>query len=229
MISTKNVPNASGMSKTILPGERTLRINSITLDKMPYDEESYHLNLHCETEPIEGLDGFWIDKDNQSKGKYKGQIGRIHANYWPYKDGQTKSGIVIKRDRSILQFVKNLANELGFEQWFEEQDNKFNTIEDFVNHLNKTKPFKDVWFKAIVGGKGYDKGGYVNYDLFFPNFTKSGKPIACLTDCEMASEAPLIAYEPEIHLKKSTSSSNQSVPSFGTPVSQNVASDFDLS
>ena len=95
MLSTKNIPTGSGMSKSILPGAKVVKINSITLDTVPYDQKAYHLTLHCETEPIDGLDGFFIDKDDPSKGKYLGQIGRVKCSMYPFSDGVTKSGIKI--------------------------------------------------------------------------------------------------------------------------------------
>lgn len=233
MLSTKNIPTGSGMSKSILPGAKVVKINSITLDTVPYDQKAYHLTLHCETEPIDGLDGFFIDKDDPSKGKYLGQIGRVKCSMYPFSDGVTKSGIKIDRDRTILQAVKNLAAELGYMDWFEAQDNKFNTIEDFVTHLDKTKPFKNIYFNAVIGGKEYDKNGYTNYDLFLPKFDKVSKPVEKIDNIpSTASTASLVKYDPETHIRKQnkSTSSNAPVEMFEglTPVSSTVGSDFDL-
>jgi hypothetical protein len=232
MLSTKNIPNGSGMSKSILPGSRILKINSVSLDTVPYDQQAYHLNLHCETEPVPGLDGFFIDKDDPSKGKHLGQIGRIKAGMFPFSNGVTKSGIKIDRDRTILQFIKNISSELGFMDWFEEQDNKFNSIEDFVNHFNKSKPFRNIYFNCVVGGKEYEKNGYTNYDLFLPRFDKSSKPIEKLDSIpDTASSSTLVTYDPEVHIRKATkSTANTPVTAFEgmTPVSSTVGNDFDL-
>jgi hypothetical protein len=232
MLSTKNIPSGSGMSKSILPGSKTVKINSITLDTVPYDQQAYHLTMHCETEPISGLDGFFIDKDDPSKGKHLGQIGRVKAGMYPFSNGVTKSGIKIDRDRTILQFIKNLAGELGFMDWFEEQDNKFNSIEDFVNHLNKTRPFKNIYFNCVIGGKEYEKNGYINYDLFFPRFDKTSKPIEKLDSIpDTASPSKLVTYDADVHIRKiAKSTSNAPVDVFDgmSPVSSSVGSDFDL-
>jgi hypothetical protein len=232
MLSTKNIPTGSGMSKSILPGAKTLKINSITLETVPYDAEAYQLVMHCETEPIDGLDGFFIDKDDPSKGKHLGQIGRIKAGMYAFSNGVTKSGIKIDRDRTILQFVKNLACELGFMEWFEEQDNKFNTIEDFIAHLDKTKPFKNIYFNSVVCGKEYEKNGYINYDLYFPRFDKMNKPFERIdTVPNTASQAKLYTYDADVHIRKlnkQTSSSTVEAFEGMTPVNTSVGSDFDL-
>jgi hypothetical protein len=231
MLSTKNIPSGSGMSKSILPGAKVLKINSITLDKVSYKEDAYHLTLHCETDPVEGLDGFFIDKDDTSKGKYLGQIGRIKAGSFPFSDGTTKSGIKIERDRTILQFVKNVATELGFYDWFEAQDNKFNTIEDFVLFLDSAKPFKNIYFNAVVCGKEYEKNGYINYDLFFPKFDKTSKPMEAIKLVDTANQGALVKFDNDVHIKKlSKAPTSAPVDLFegSLPVSNSVGNDFEL-
>lgn len=231
MLSTKNIPSGSGMSKSILPGAKVLKINAITLDKVSYKEDAYHLTLHSETEPVEGLDGFLIDKDDASKGKFLGQIGRIKAGSYPFSDGLTKSGIKIERDRTILQFVKNISTELGFYEWFEAQDNKFSTIEEFILHLDASKPFKNIYFNAIVCGKEYEKNGYINFDLFFPRFDKTSKPIEAIKLVDTANQGALIVFDNDIHIKKiGKSPAAAPIDSFdgSLPVSSSVGNDFEL-
>ena len=92
----------SGLPKTITPGNHVLKINSIELEDFKFIDNAYHLMLHVETAPIEGFEGFMIDKDDESKGRYAGQIGRVKASQYAFADGETKSGIKIQRDRSIL-------------------------------------------------------------------------------------------------------------------------------
>lgn len=231
MLSTKNIPSASGMSKSILPGEKVIKINFITLDTVPYNTEAYHVTLHCETEPIDGLDGFFIDKDDPSKGKYLGQIGRVKASMYPFANGVTKSGIKIERDRTILQFLKNLSCELGIFEYFDSLDNRFNTIEEFVEHFNRSKKYQNIWINAVIGGKEYDKNGYTNYDLFLPKFDKTGKPIKAVEFTpEEASSSPMVSYDPTLHIKKSAKTTNAPVDSFESsfPVSSSVGNDFEL-
>ena len=171
-LSTKdlvNENNGGGMAKTIAPGNHTLRINSVVLEDFQFIDGAKHLVLNVETEPIEGFEGFLIDKDDESKGKYKGQIGRVKASQYAFADGQTKSGIKIQRDRSLMMFLANLSKATGIMKWFEEQDNKFNTIEDFVKNFSNNAPLKDKYLDFCIAGKEYEnKSGYTAYDMWLP-------------------------------------------------------------
>jgi len=171
-LSTKDLVNENGgggMAKTIAPGNHTLKINSIVLEDFQFIDGAKHLILNVETEPIDGFEGFLIDKDDESKGKYKGQIGRVKASQYAFADGQTKSGIKIQRDRSLMMFLANLSKATGIMKWFEEQDNKFNTIEDFVKNFSNNAPLKDKYLDFCVAGKEYEnKSGYTAYDMWLP-------------------------------------------------------------
>ena len=171
-LSTKdlvNENNGGGMAKTIAPGNHTLKINSVVLEDFQFIDGAKHLILNVETEPIDGFEGFLIDKDDESKGKYKGQIGRVKASQYAFADGQTKSGIKIQRDRSLMMFLANLSKATGIMKWFEEQDNKFNTIEDFVKNFSNNAPLKDKYLDFCVAGKEYEnKSGYTAYDMWLP-------------------------------------------------------------
>jgi len=171
-LSTKDLVNENGgggMAKTIAPGNHKLRINSIVLEDFQFIDGAKHLVLNVETEPIDGFEGFLIDKDDESKGRYKGQIGRVKASQYAYADGQTKSGIKIQRDRSLMMFLANLSKTTGIMSWFEEQDNKFNTIEDFVKNFSNNAPLKDKYLDFCIAGKEYEnKSGYTAYDMWLP-------------------------------------------------------------
>ncbi len=171
-LSTKDLVNENGgggMAKTIAPGNHTLKINSIVLEDFQFIDGAKHLVLNVETEPIDGFEGFLIDKDDESKGKYKGQIGRVKASQYAFADGQTKSGIKIQRDRSLMMFLANLSKATGIMKWFEEQDNKFNKIEDFVRNFSDNAPLKDKYLDFCVAGKEYEnKSGYTAYDMWLP-------------------------------------------------------------
>jgi hypothetical protein len=171
-LSTKDLVNENGgggMAKTIAPGNHTLRINSVVLEDFQFIDGAKHLILNVETEPIDGFEGFLIDKDDESKGKYKGQIGRVKASQYAFADGQTKSGIKIQRDRSLMMFLANLSKATGIMSWFEEQDNKFNTIEDFVKNFSNNAPLKDKYLDFCIAGKEYEnKSGYTAYDMWLP-------------------------------------------------------------
>lgn len=176
-LSTKDVKTGGGLPKTIEPGELVLKINSIELESLPFMEadNGYFLILHVETKPIDGFEGFFIDKDDESLGRYDGQIGKIKTNRYYYKDGETKSGIKISRDLEILKQIKNICLSADLMPWFDKADNKYDTIEEFVEAFNKDKPFKDLFLKFCLAGKEFERAnGYIGFDLFFPKL-KRGK------------------------------------------------------
>lgn len=168
-LSTTDLGKGTGVPKTITPGNQVLKINSIHLEDFSFIEGAYHLMLNVETPAIDDFEGFLIDKDDESKGHYAGQIGRIKASQYAFADGETKSGIKIQRDRSILIFLQNLCKTFEIYDWFVEQDGKHNTVEDFINAFNKTAPFKDIYLEYCIAGKEYEgKTGYTNYDMWLP-------------------------------------------------------------
>ena len=199
-LSTKDLVNENsggGMAKTIAPGNHRLKINSIVLEDFQFIDGAKHLVLNVETEPIEGFEGFLIDKDDESKGKYAGQIGRVKASQYAYADGQTKSGIKIQRDRSLMMFLANLSKATGIMKWFEEQDNKFNTIEDFVKNFSDNAPLKDKYLDFCIAGKEYEnKSGYTAYDMWLPKAENNKYAYG-----EEGSER-ILKYDEAKHLKK---------------------------
>ena len=187
----------SGMAKTIAPGNHTLKINSIFLEDFTFIEGAKHLILNVETEPIEGFEGFMIDKDDESKGRYAGQIGRVKASQYAFADGETKSGVKIQRDRSILIFLRTLAHTLQIDSWFLEQDGQHETIEDFVKAFNKTADFREKYLEFCVAGKEYEgKSGYTNYDMWLPK--AEGRKYAFGAE----EEGVVIPFDETKHLKK---------------------------
>ena len=196
-LSTTDLQSSGGgMPKTIAPGNHELKINSVRLDEFRFIEGAYHLLFEMETKPIEGFDGFLRDRDDESKGRYEGQIGRVKASQYAFADGETKSGIKIQRDRSVLMFLKNFSGALGLEDWFAEQDNQHETIEEFVKAFNDTAPYQDKWLHCCLSGKEYEnKSGYIAYDCWF---TKAqGKKYGYASSADH-----ILTYDESKHLKK---------------------------
>jgi hypothetical protein len=187
----------SGLPKTITPGNHVLKINSIELEDFKFIDGAYHLMMHVETQPIEGFEGFMIDKDDESKGRYTGQIGRVKASQYAFADGETKTGIKIQRDRSILIFLRTLAHTLELDSWFVEQDGQHDTIEDFVNAFSKDADYKGKFLEFCVAGKEYEsKSGYTNYDMWLP---KAENKKYAMAEVESGK---VMTYEESKHLKK---------------------------
>lgn len=225
-IGTKDVSaGGSGIPKTITPGNHKLKINSVMAEDFKFIPGAIVLTLNVETEPIEGFEGFMLNKDIPDSGHYKGQIGRVKAGQYAFADGQTKSGVQIYRDNSILVFLKSICTALDMTEWFDQQDNKHDTIEDFILAFNETAPFKDKYLDFCIAGKEYEgKTGYTNYDLFLPKSSKNGYAFAKL------GSGKQLLYSETDHLKKLEA---KKVESFGNgdddfAVPSKVASDFDL-
>ena len=213
----------NGLPKTISPGNHVLKINMIDLEDFKFIDGAKHLILHVETEPIPGFEGFAFDKDNPEKGHYAGQIGKIKASQYAFADGETKTGIKIQRDRSILIFLQSLCKTLGINDWFTEQDGKHDTIEDFVDAFNASAPIKDKYLEFCVAGREYEgKTGYTNYDMWLP---KADNRKYAFGEIE---EGKVITFDESKHLKKLET---KEVKSFGddeftTP--PKTSSDFSL-
>ena len=224
-LSTKDLTTESGggMPKTIAPGNHELKINSIRLDEFRFIEGAYHLMMEMETKPIEGFEGFMRDRNDESKGRYEGQIGRVKVSQYAFADGETKSGIKIQRDNSIMIFLKNLSNALGINEWFIEQDNKHETIEDFVAYFNDHAPYQDKYLHTCIAGKEYEnKSGYIAYDCWFAKAQNRKYGYA-------PNGENVLAYNEAKHLKKIE---NKQVESFGDDddlsIPMKTSSDFDL-
>ena len=213
----------NGLPKTISPGNHVLKINMIDLEDFKFIDGAKHLILHVETEPIAGFEGFALDKDNPEKGHYDGQIGRVKASQYAFADGETKTGIKIQRDRSILIFLQSLCKTLGVNDWFTEQDGKHDTIEDFIDAFNASAPIKDKYLEFCIAGREYEgKTGYTNYDMWLP---KSENRKYSFGEIE---EGKVITFDESKHLKKLET---KEVKSFGddeftTP--PKTSSDFSL-
>ena len=220
-LGTENT--GGGMSKTITPGNYVLKINSIRLDSFKFIEGAYHLLLEMETKPIEGFEGFMKDRNDESKGRYEGQIGRVKASQYAFADGETKSGIKIQRDNSIMIFLKNLSNSLGINEWFVSQDEKHETIEDFVAYFNEHAPYQDKYLNTCLAGKEYEnRSGYIAYDCWFAKAQNRKYGYSLKKD-------NVLQYDEAKHLKKIE---NKPVESFGNDddltIPMKTSSDFDL-
>ena len=225
-LSTKATPGKS-IQKVLQPGARSFKINSVGLEKFPFKDNAYHILLNVEGPDLgSDFEGFFVEKNDPTKGKYKGQIGRIKASEWAFADSVTKGGTEISRDIEIMNFLRNLCKQLGITSWIEAEDNKHETIESLIAKFNTDAPFRDKWLRGCVGGKEYtNAGGYLNYDLYLPKFTMKSTPVELETVPE--SESKLIQYDAATYIKKKKA---DTVESFGEKKAEDKASsgEFDL-
>jgi len=163
-----------------------------------------------------------LDKDDPTKGNHKGQVGRVKASQYAFADGETKSGIKIQRDRSMLIFLQNLCKALDVNEWFTSQDGKHDTIEDFVKGFNADQPFKDIYLDMCIAGKEYmSKSGYTNYDMWLPKSSKNGYAFSA------EESGKTLIFDENDHLKKLEV---KQVDSFGSDldIDSKSSSDFSL-
>lgn len=184
-LSTKDVKTGGNFTpKNIEPGNVKARIFKIELDQPPFlqDDKGYFLIMHLETEkPNEDFVGFHTVFGDDSSPTFEGQTGKVKASKWAFKDAVTKTKVKISRDDELMKFFKNLCEALGAVDWWNSVDNKYETIEDFVDAMNEAAPFKDVWINWCIGGRQYTKqNGYKGWDLHLPKFSSAGIPFESL-------------------------------------------------
>jgi len=194
MINTKeiNVGNDGALPKSLSPGNHTCKINSVIIEPNKFKEGGFYILLNMETKPIEGFEGFLIDRNDESKGRYAGQIGRVKSALYGYEDGTTKGGTAVKRDDGMLKFLKKLCIALGIQQWLDDQSGKHETVESLFAAFETERPFADIYLDYCVGGKEYMKNNYVNYELFLPASSKEGN----------AFGAKLLTFDESKHIVK---------------------------
>jgi hypothetical protein len=211
MLNTKNMSAGSGRTKPVLdPGNHTVKINSITLDQTPYDADSYNIHLHIESEPVGGeFEGFFRDYNNQSLGRYDGQVGRVRISPFPFKDTTLPSGREISRDQEILKHMITLGETLGMRDGLDSIEAE--TIEHFMTECNNLFTENEKGSKFInmcIGGREWEnKEGYVNNDLFLPRISKDGIPMEAVD----AENSRLLQFDRAKHVKalvKKDTSSN---------------------
>jgi len=199
-IGTKDVKVGGGsLPKTFMPGNHTCKINNIRLDRPAFakeGEEMYYIVMDLETESLgEGFEGFFIDKDDESLGRYLGQTGRIKTSQWPYKDSEWQGKKWSMVDE-IIKFLKSICITMDSD-WMDKADGKFDTIEEMVDAFNKKAPFKDIFFSWCIGGQqvaGDD--GYPKYFMHLPKFSRGNKLFTSVED-----DADLLEYDKALHLQ----------------------------
>lgn len=229
MLNTKGIKTEGGSSipKTLQPGNHTVTIYKVSVEEFKFKPGGLHVLLHVVGPDLEdGFEGFWVDKNDESLGRFKGQVGRVKASEWAFADGTTKSGIVVHRDNEILRFLKTLCVELGVPNWVEEQDAKYPTIEAIVEAFDNAKLFANKELNVCIGGKEYlNKEGYTNYDMFFPKPSKQGVPFEAVGK----KISKVLTFNESEHVRKKAV---EEVKSFGSDSNEGsgpiVNSDFKL-
>lgn len=170
-ISTSNIPTTPTggfVQKGLKPGNVKCALRSVKLEKQEFvkERDEYMLMLQLETEPIPNFTGFDIVFGDPTKGQYKGQTGRVKASSFNYYDGVNTFNYPVTVEESMLGFLKELCTELGCANWLDAQNNKHETIQQFVEAFDKEKPFANIFINYCIGGRCYQNAkGYDAYDL----------------------------------------------------------------
>jgi hypothetical protein len=222
-LSTKNIPTGGeGVSKTLEPGTSLCKINNVSLEDFKFKEGGLNIMLHLEGEDLgAGFEGFFINKDRPELGRHKGKVGTVKATEWAFADGETKSGIPVKRDTEILKWLKQFCTSMGCLSWLDSQDEKHDTIQSMFVAFNKEKPYANKFFRFCIAGKEYtNRAGYSAYELFLPKYSKEGVPV----EKDDVASPKLIKFNPSEHIKKKKV---ENVSEFGSPESK-ASDDFNL-
>ena len=228
MLSTKDMSVGSGKARPLMgPGNTIVRINSITMDKTPWDAEAFQIHLHMESQPVGGeFEGFLRDQNNDSLGRYEGQIGRVRMSPFPYKDTTLASGREIQKDQEILKAMIFVSEVLDKRTALDSIEAA--TIEDFIGGCNKLFANSEFFNVCLASREWENKEGYINNDLYLPKLSKDGIPMEA-TDKE---NSRLISFDKAAHVRSiaTSGSSNGSTAtkSFEPAASANGTSDFEL-
>ena len=212
------------VSKIINPGTHILRILDIEFDIPSYDPSALSLVFLCETQPVGGeFEGLDVDKNNPSKGKYQGQIGKIKSGRYPFseykfQDRTSGSEKVVERDPQIFNWLMKMATQLNI---FDQIKNSGIQSSEITDYINKIKPFFiGKWAMFTVAGQEYFTEGYTsaNYRLFFPkpDYKKQLFPISALKDAEgkVIKLLPFNEAEHIVPAKKEDAQANENVTGF---------------
>ena len=227
MLSTKDMTTGGGKLRPLMgPGNNVVRINSITMDKTPWDSDAYQIHLHVESKPITGdFEGFLRDQNNESLGRYEGQIARVRMGPFPYKDATLDNGREISKDQEILKGMIFVSEVVGGREKLDAIE--ANTIEDFVSKCNTLFSNSEFFNVCLASREWENKEGYVNNDLYFPKLSRDGVPMEALD----VTNSRLITFDKATHVRSINKTTNGAAPTAAKtfePVTSNSASDFEL-
>lgn len=210
-LNTKDIKTGA-TPKLLQPGNTVCKINRLDLKPFTFKPNGYDLILSLEGPDLgSGFEGFLINKEDESQGRYKGQVGQVKAAEYAFADGETASGVPVSRDGEILKFMKKLCTALGILSWLDSQDNKHDTIESLIEAFNNEKPAAGKTTEYCIGGKEYlNKGGYMNYELFLVKSSKIGMAFG---------NSKVIQFNPAEHIRKKKV---ENVSEFGGPLEDSL-------
>ena len=183
------------------------KVNSISIEKskQPRDPntDEWKIFMELETKPIEGeFIGFDKKFGEPDKGQFAGQIKRVQASNWPFKDASgisknTGKPYEILASTQILNLLQKLLASVGAEAWLEENDGKFETWEEMFSGVNRSGLLKDKYLSwCLAATESVNAKGYTVYYMYVPDRKQAQTPFG--------PEGTLVTtFDPAIHIKKS--------------------------
>jgi hypothetical protein len=227
MISTINIPGeGSGVPKVLQPGNHTVTVNTVKLEVPPYNKDAINVVLGVEGPDMgETFEGFWVNKDDESLGRHKGQVASVKLSQYAFSDGTTKSGVAVKRDVELLRALQTLCKAFGCTDWLLAQNNNHDTMESLFAQFASDKPFAGKQLYCCIAGSEYtNKQGYTNFDLYFPRTSRGSYAY------EAAGVKPsqVVTFDEEQHIRRKKVEPVQSFGDSNVTTSSSVGSDFEL-
>jgi hypothetical protein len=177
------------ISKELQPGVQVAKINKISIEKKKNPKDAsvpeYELFIELEGKPMGGeFVGFDKVFGDPSKGQYAGQFKRIKSSNWPikaysYTDKKTGKQVTKNVEVQVAEFFQKILNLVKNPNWIKENASKFNTLEQFVTEFNRSRVFKDVYFKWLLAAtETINAEGYPKHYIFLPDYKTAKTYIA---------------------------------------------------
>lgn len=223
-ISTKNAPtgNNSGggfTNKSLQPGNVKCKVHSIKLEKAKYvtERDEYNILLSLEGEPLPApFVGFPVVFGDNNGERFKGQQATVRALQYNTYDGETPNGYTQSVENSVLGFLNDFVKETGCMDYWLSIDNKFDTIQEIIQDMDKAKPFANVWMTFCLGARSYiNKAGYNSFDLHIVRADKGSKSF-----CADASQ--VMKFDKDKHIIKPKVKDGATTKKSETPITDSM-------
>lgn len=193
-----------GGYKGIVPGNYKVKINKFELwDEHWRQDNGLFLVMRMETtKPTPDFEGYPINSEDPDGPKHEGLIGPIKYSTFAYKTKYVPyKGKEVDRDESILEDLYRLCIELDCVEWFKAAQDKYETIQEWVDAFNTDMPFKDKYLEVCIAGDQYIKDGKVKTGLSFAKYEKIGKTYVNAYK-SLISEKQIVKYDEAKHFNK---------------------------
>lgn len=192
----------SNLNKSLTPRVEVCTILGFTCRKNDYrDMDGYDIAMLVEGKDLtsQGFEGFFIDKEDESLGRYKGAVGSVKLSQYTFATKTfpakgTKPEQTVDRDTAIVTEFGKIAKLVGkVDELFEGE------VADIPSLIAKASTvLVGSKLNLSIGGKEYDKKGFTKYELFLIKADKG------LFNMEVPGKTPsfLQQFDPAKHIVK---------------------------